>query len=200
MNVRTVGFVLVFKIAAFVIPLGFDTFSVAMMLGLHGKRPFRPALTFACFEAVMPLIGLLLGRRVGARFETRTVVLGGVVLFGVAVCMLKETVEGEGEASKLAFTSLRTTVLAGIGISMDELAIGFPMGVSGLPIPETIAAIALQAFIVTYVGIMAGARLGATFGRRTSKLAAVVAAVSFGVLGAYLIAQRLVRGRPKSSQ
>jgi len=197
LNVRTGGFALIFKIAAFVIPLGFDTFSVAMMLGLHGKRPFRSALTFAFFEAVMPLVGLLLGRLVGARFETPAAVLGGVVLFGVAVCMLKETLEGEGEASKLAFTSLRTTALAGIGISMDELAIGFPMGVSGLPIPETIAAIALQAFIVTYVGIVAGARLGAALGRRTSKLAAVVAAVAFGVLGVYLIAQRFVLGLPE---
>ena len=188
---------MIFKIAAFVIPLGFDTFSVAIMLGLHGNRPFRPALTFAFFEAVMPLVGLLLGRLVGARFETSAALLGGVALFGVAVCMLKEILEGEGKASKHAFTSLRTTALAGFGISMDELVIGFPMGASGLPIPETIAAIALQAFIVTYVGIVAGARFGAALGRRASKMAAVVAAVAFGVLGIYLIAQRFVPTLPE---
>jgi putative Mn2+ efflux pump MntP len=188
---------LIFKIAAFVIPLGFDTFSVAMILGLYGMRPFRPALTFAFFEAVMPLVGFLLGRLVGARFERPAVVFGGVVLIGVAAYMLKETIEGEGEARKLAFTSLRTTALVGFGISMDELAIGFPMGVSGLPIPETIAAIALQAFIVTCVGIVAGARFGAALGERTSYLAAVVAAVAFGVLGVYLIAQRFVPGLPE---
>lgn len=179
---------MIFKIAAFVIPLGFDTFSVAMMLGLYGIRPFRPASTFAFFEAVMPLVGLLLGRLVGARFETPAVVLGGIVLFGVAVYVLKET--PEGEAGKLAFTSLRTTALAGFGISMDELAIGFP-------IPETIAAIALQAFIVTYAGMVAGARFGAALGQRTSCLAAVVAAVAFGVFGVYLIAQRFVPGLPE---
>jgi manganese efflux pump family protein len=190
---------LIFRIAVFVIPLGFDTFSVAVMLGLHGKRPFQPALTFAFFEAVMPIVGLLLGRLVGARFELPAAVFGGVALLGMAACMLREILEGEreGGASKLAFTSVRTTVLAGFGISMDELAIGFPMGVSGLPIPETIAAIALQAFIVTYVGIVAGARFGAAFGRRASKLAAVVAAVAFGVLGVYLIAQRFVPGLPE---
>jgi putative Mn2+ efflux pump MntP len=80
---------------------------------------------------------------------------------------------------------------------MDELAIGFPMGASGLPIPETIAAIALQAFIVTYVGIAAGAHFGAALGQRTSYLAAVVAAVAFGVLGVYLIAQCFVPGLPE---
>jgi len=134
---------------------------------------------------------------IGAAIETPAIVLGGVVLFGVAVCMLKGAFEEEGEASKFAFTTLRATALAGIGISMDELAIGFPMGVSGLPIPETIAAIALQAFIVTYVGIVAGARVGAALGRRASKLAAVVAAVAFGVLGVYLIAQRFVPALPE---
>jgi len=188
---------LIFKIAAFVIPLGFDTFSVAVMLGPRVTRPFRAALTFAFFEAAMLLAGLLVGRLVGARFETLAAVLGGVVLFGVAVCMLKETLEGDSEVSKLAFTSLRATALVGFGISMDELAIGFPMGVSALPIPETIAAIALQAFVVTYLGILAGAGFGAALGRRSSKLAAIIAAAAFGVLGVYLIVQRVVPGLPE---
>ena len=184
-----------FKIAAFVVPLGFDTLAVAVLLGLRGIRPFRPALTFAFFEAVMPLIGLLVGRLVGARFETPAVVLGGVVLLGVAIYMLKEALEDE--ASEASFTTVRMAAIAGFGISMDELAIGFPMGTSGLPIPETIGAIAAQAFIVTYLGIFAGSRLGAGLGRRASKLAGIVAAGGFGILALYLIAQRFVPGLPE---
>jgi hypothetical protein len=49
------------KIAAFVVPLGFDTLAVAIALGLRGLGPLRAALAFAFFEAVMPLVGLLLG-------------------------------------------------------------------------------------------------------------------------------------------
>lgn len=185
------------KVAAFVVPLGFDTLAVAVMLGLQGVRPLRPALTFAFFEAVMPLIGLLLGRLIGARFETLAVVLGGLVLLGVALYMLKEALEDQDETDKLSFGTMRTAALAGFGISVDELAIGFPMGTSGLPVPETLIAIAIQAFAVTLVGIVAGARLGATLGQRTSRLAGVVAAVAFGVLGAYLIVQRFVPGLPE---
>src|ERR1700682_2690328 len=117
-------------------------------------KPLRPALTFAFFEAVMPLIGLLLGRIVGARFETPAVVVGGVVLLAGAAYIAKEALEDEDEAKKLSFTSLRTAMVAGFGISMDELAIGFPMGTSGLPVPETLGAIAVQTLIVTYVGIV----------------------------------------------
>ncbi len=183
-------------IAAFVVPLGFDTLAVAIALGLHGMRPLRPALTFAFFEAVMPLVGLFVGRVAGARFETPSVVLGGIVLVGVAAYILKEAMEDEDEAAGLSFTSMRTAALAGFGISMDELAIGFPMGTSGLPIPQTIGAIAAQTLAVTYGGIVLGKRLGETFGRRTSRFAGIIAAVAFGLLGIYLIAQRFVPGLP----
>lgn len=80
---------------------------------------------------------------------------------------------------------------------MDELAIGFPMGTSGLPIPSTIAAIEIQTFVVTYVGIVAGKRLGESFGRRTSRIASFVAGITFGLLGIYLIGQRFVSSFPE---
>jgi putative Mn2+ efflux pump MntP len=180
---------LLFKIVAFVIPLGFDTAAVAVLLGLRGIHPLKPALTFAVFEAVMPLIGLWLGRAIGARYEAIAPVLGGLILLGVAGHLLKEVLAAEDERADLSFTTMRTAALAGLGISMDELAVGFPMGTSGLPIARTIAAIAVQTFVVTYFGILIGKRLGAKLGRTTSRIAGLVAAAAFAVLGAYLIAQ-----------
>jgi len=180
---------LLFKIAAFVIPLGFDTATVAVLLGLRGIRPLKPALTFALFEAVMPLVGLWLGRAIGARYEAMAAVLGGLILLGVAGRLLKEVLEEEDETKNLSFGTIGAAALAGLGISMDELAVGFPMGTSGLPIPQTIAAIALQTFVVTCGGILAGKRLGAKLGRKTSRIAGLVAAAAFAVLGAYLVAR-----------
>lgn len=180
---------MILKIAAFVVPLGFDTLAVAVILGLRGLGPLRPAVVFALFEAVMPLFGLLLGHYVGVKFETPAVVAGGLVLLGVSAYMLKEALEDRGEGERLSFASPRLAMLAGVGISMDELAIGFPMGTTGLPIPTTIASIGIQAFIVTFLGVIVGARLGETFGRRTSRVASVAAASAFALLGIYLIAR-----------
>jgi putative Mn2+ efflux pump MntP len=188
---------LLLKIAAFVLPLGFDTLAIAVIPGLRGFHPLRPALTFTLFEAAMPLIGLLLGRLIGARYESAAVVLGGVVLLGVAIHMLKEALEGREEAAELSFATMRTGAFAGFGVSMDELAVGFPMGTSGLPVTETIAAIAAQAFVVTYLGILAGTRFGETLGRRSSRLAGLIAALAFAVLAIYLIAQRFLPGLPQ---
>ncbi|MEA2666558.1 MAG: manganese efflux pump family protein [Candidatus Eremiobacteraeota bacterium] len=184
-------------LALFVVPLGFDTLAVAIALGVRGTAPLRPALVFALFEALMPLIGLVLGRVAGARFATPAAVVGGLVLLAVAASVFKEALENEDEAASLSFGSLRTAVLAGLGISMDELAVGFPMGTSGLPVPQTIAAIALQAFVVTYAGIALGARIGAAFGRRASRGAGFIAAGAFALLGLYLIAQRLLPALPE---
>ena len=188
---------MLYKIIAFVIPLGFDTAAVSVLLGLRSIHPLRPALTFAIFEAVTPLIGLWLGRVIGARYETMASVVGGLILLGVAGHILKEVQEEDEEAADLSFSTMRTAALAGLGVSMDELAVGFSMGASGLPVPGTIAAIALQTFVVTYVGILIGKRLGAKLGRRTSRIAGLVAAAAFGVLGAYLVAQRFVPWLPE---
>ena len=189
---------MIVKIAAFVVPLGLDTFAVAIALGLRGLGPLRPALAFALFEALMPLIGIVLGRLVGARFETIAVVTGGVVLLGVAASMIKEIGKEDDEAADLSFSSLRGAMLAGFGISMDELAIGFPMGASGLPVVETLAAIAIQTFLVTFVGIWLGKQMGTLFDARVSRAANYAAAVAFALLGCYLIAQRFIPGLPQT--
>ena len=161
-------------------------------------RPLRPAATFTVFEAVMPLIGLLIGRLVGAPVETPAVVVGGIVLLGVAIYMFKESARtgGRGREARVHYTA-NGGAFAGFGLSMDELAIGFPMGTSGLPAPETIGAIAAQTFVVTFVGILVGRRLGANLGRRASTFAGIAAAVGFEVLAVYLIAQRFVPGLPE---
>jgi putative Mn2+ efflux pump MntP len=134
---------------------------------------------------------------IDVRYETMATVLGGLILLGIAGHLLKEVLEQKDETADLSFSTMRAAALAGLGISMDELAVGFPMGTIGLPIPQTIAAIALQTFVVTYVGIFAGKRLGAKLGRKTSRIAGLVAAAAFAVLGAYLTAQHFVPWLPE---
>ena len=185
------------KLLVFVVPLAFDTLALALALGFRGIGPFRPALTFMVFEAAMPLVGLFIGYFAGARIETPAVVLGGIVLIAVGAHIAKEATEDEDETSGVSFASLRTSIAAGFGISMDELTIGFPMGTSGLPLVSVIAAIAVQAFVVTFSGVLLGRHLGARFERRASSMARIIAGVAFVLLGVYLIAQRFVRWLPQ---
>lgn len=118
------------RIVAFVLPLGLDTLAIAIALGLQGERPLRPALLFVAFETTMPLIGIVIGRVVGLWFETPAAYLGGLILLGVGIHTVSEARHRENQVQRFAFGSLRGIILAGLGISMDEIAggSGFHLG------------------------------------------------------------------------
>src|SRR5579864_3295037 len=110
-----------FAIAAFVIPLGFDTLAVSIALGLRGIQPLRPALLFAAFEVTMPLAGIGLGRYMGARVESLAGYLGAIIVIGVGLHTLHEAFGHEDDTGRFSFRGVRGMVAAGLGISTDEI-------------------------------------------------------------------------------
>jgi manganese efflux pump family protein len=182
------------RIAAFVLPLGFDTFAVAVALGLRGLHPLGPALLFSLFETVMPLIGILVGRYVGLRFGTLAVYIGAIILVAIGIHTLRETLGRDKETPSLSFESVRGIFLAGLGISTDEIAMGFPLGALGLPIIAVLTAIAVQAFFVTAAGILVGRRIGMALGRMASRIAGIAAGAAFLFLGIYVLVERILSG------
>ena len=183
------------RIVAFVLPLGLDTLAIAIALGLQGQRPgqrpLRPALLFVVFETTMPLIGIVIGRVVGLWFETPAAYLGGLILLVVGLHTVREARDRENEGQRFALDSLRGIILAGLGISMDEIAIGFPLGALRLPIGAVLGAIAIQTFLVTMGGILIGRKINQRLGKQTSQLAGIAAGAAFLLLGSYLILERL---------
>jgi putative Mn2+ efflux pump MntP len=177
----------VFKIVAFVLPLGLDTLAIAIALGLRGLNPWRPAITFAIFEGVMPIFGIVLARIIGLWFETAAVVFGGIILIGIGFHAIHEATRGEEGAEGVSFSSFRASFVAGLAISTDELAIGFPLGASGLPIATVLIAITTQTLFVTALGIAVGNRVGSALGVRASRYAGVAAGIAFSAVGLWLI-------------
>jgi putative Mn2+ efflux pump MntP len=180
------------RIVAFVLPLGLDTLAIAIALGLQGQRPLRPALLFVVFETTMPLIGIVIGRVVGLWFETPAAYLGGLILLAVGLHTVREARYRENEVQRFPLDSLRGIILAGLGISMDEIAIGFPLGALRLPIAAVLGAIAIQTFLVTMGGILIGRQINQRLGKQTSRLAGIAAGTAFLLLGSYLILERFV--------
>ena len=178
------------RIAAFVFPLGLDTLALAVALGLRGIKPLRPAVVFAVFEGVMPLAGVALGSLISAAFGVAALYIGAAILIGLGVHSIREAGEIAENAARFNFASLRSAALAGFAISTDELAFGFPLGSSGLPVAPVLLLVALQAFIVSYAGIALGRWLGA----RCSRLAELAAGVTFIALGVYLVLDTLLLG------
>jgi manganese efflux pump family protein len=79
-------------------------------------------------------------------------------------------------------------LLLGVGISLDELAIGFTLGLLWLSAALVIVRIALQAFIVTQLGL----RLGNRLSERLREAAELLAGAALTGLGLALLAEQLL--------
>jgi putative Mn2+ efflux pump MntP len=76
----------------------------------------------------------------------------------------------------------------GVSISLDELAIGFSLGLARLPATPVIIAIGVQAFAAAQLGLWLGARVGERFREAAER----VAGIALIALGLFLIAERLL--------
>ena len=77
----------------------------------------------------------------------------------------------------------------GISISLDELAIGFGIGLTHLPTVAVIVAIALQALVAAQLGLAVGAKIAERWRERAEQ----VAGIALILLGGYLLTEQLVR-------
>jgi putative Mn2+ efflux pump MntP len=183
---------MVVKLVALVLPLGLDTFAVAAALGLADASPgrrWRLALVFTGFEAGMPLVGLGLGAPLGHAIGGAAdyVAIGVLLAFGIYTLVSPE--EGEDETlGKLRRMRGFGAIVLGITISLDELAIGFTLGLLRLPVVLVIVLIAVQAFVAAQVGLHLGARLGEGAREGAERLAGV-ALVGVGI---FLLAEKVL--------
>ncbi len=183
------------KLMALVLALGMDTLVVSVSLGTtepNRSTRRRLAVTFAAAEGIMPLIGLALGRALGSLMGHWTIVVGVAALFAVGAWMVffeddddddavpptrDDAVEAAVEARRqLHPTAGWPLVALALSVSLDELAVGFSMGLVGIPIWLTVALIAGQAMGLTYVGLSAGRWLKPYLGEWAEKAAGLVLA------------------------
>ncbi len=176
------------KMLALVLSLGMDTLVMATSLGfIKTKGKLKIALAFACAEGLMPLIGFAIGQNAGQFIGHSASVIGGFALIGVAIWLIFFAVDVEVEklGHKLVGWALVVTALS---ISLDELAVGFSIGLIGVPVGLTIFLIAVQAFLFTTIGLTFGARLKPFFGEWSEKLAGII----LGLLGVWILIAAVV--------
>jgi manganese efflux pump family protein len=175
---------LLVKIIALVLPLTLETFAVSAALAVGGPSTgwrTRRWLLFAASEAGMPLVGLAIGRPLGAIGKAGDYV-AIALLFALAVHMLRET---EGEAATglrldrggAAISGVVALTVLTASASLDELAIGFTVGLLRLPVVPVIALIAVQAFAVSWLGMRFGVRVGERIREGAERLSGVALAL-----------------------
>lgn len=165
--------------AGLLLPLGLDTFALGAALGVAGlarQDRLRVALVLTAFEAGMPVVGLLAGRALGSAIGAWAG-YGGIaflVLTGIQLLRSSGDEAAEGARLKLLARARGVAILdLGLGISVDELTVGFSAGLLGISILLAVAWIAVQAFAATQVGFRLGGRLGEGAQEGSEKLAGI---------------------------
>jgi putative Mn2+ efflux pump MntP len=173
------------KLILFVLPLGLDTFAVSGALGVAGlprRQRLKVCLLLSGFEMAMPVVGLLAGHALGHAIGSAADFIAAAALFALGLWMLLDCDEDEaGRVSALVANSGIALLGLGISISLDELAMGFTIGLLHLSIVLAVVLIGAQAFLVAQLGLRLGARLGAS-PRATSGRVAGLALLGLGVL------------------
>ncbi len=168
---------MIVKIIALILPLSLDTFAVSVALGVSGASPrqrMRTSLLFSAFEAAMPLIGIAVGRELGNAIGGAAVYAAIGLLFALAIYSL---VTDEDEPESPFGRGLFPSIALALSISLDELTIGVAFGLLRVPLVPVVALIALQAFVLSQVGMPAGGGIGRRVREAAEHLSGVVLAM-----------------------
>ena len=187
------------------IALSMDAFSVSICQGLSTKRfSLKMALScglwFGFFQALMPLIGYLLG----AQFEQFITHIDHWIAFGlltiIGVNMIREAVEESSSSSSSSlssssssssssskFNSFKTMLILAIATSIDALAVGVTFAFLKVNIWKSVLVIGITTFLFSFFGV----KIGNVFGSRYSKTAEIVGGVILIMLGIKILVEHL---------
>ncbi|HEY0803558.1 MAG TPA: manganese efflux pump [Pseudonocardiaceae bacterium] len=178
-------------ILAFVLPLGLDSFAVAAAVGAAGRLSeparWRISALFVVFEAGMPLLGLALGAPLARVIGATASYVAAAAVVAIGAWMLLHGDDDDEKAERLVSAHGMALLGLGISISLDELAIGFSLGLTHLPLVPVIIGVGAQAFLAAQLGL----RLGNRIAERYREAAERVAGIVLIALGVYLVVERL---------
>ena len=153
------------------IGLAMDAFAVSICKGLGMKKVNKKqavviGVFFAGFQALMPLIGWILGKQF-ERYITSVdhwiaFILLGFIGGKMIVESLKKEEEEEIEKSDKPLDLKEMFILA-IATSIDALAIGITFAFLGTPIIEAIAIIGIVTFLISIGGVYVGNFFGSKY-------------------------------------
>lgn len=176
--------------------LGLDNFAAAVAIGLAGvdvRTRLRVGAVFGVFEAGMPIVGLLIGAQAAASLGHASRWLAAGLLIAVGGYFLVEGLReahvaspGRGAQPAAGSSSpdhggrppgaegLGRLVLAGLALSVDNLAVGFALGSYHTSVVIGAVTIGAVSVGLALIGLELGGRLGASAGQRGGQLAGLL--------------------------
>ena len=171
--------------------LSMDAFAVSVCKGLSVQK-VKPkhylivADYFGGFQALMPLLGYLLGVRFEAMVANVDHWIAFVLLGLIGANMVRESRAGEEKLDD-SFT-VSTMLILAVATSIDALAIGVTFAFLGVNIVEAIILIGITTGIISGVGL----KIGNVFGSRYKSKAEMAGGIVLILMGIKILVQHLL--------
>ena len=170
--------------------LAMDAFAVSLSKGVRMRRGFDVkyalilAVFFGGFQALMPLVGWLVGSRFVSVVDQYDHFIAFALLAFIGVKMIVEAVRGrdeKGNEDAPLRVDLKEILMLAVATSIDALAVGVTFGL----MPEvnvgfSVAVIGVVTFLISGCGAFIGHRFGMRF-RSGAEIAGGVMLVAIGV-------------------
>jgi len=172
--------------------LSMDAFAVSICKGLSMKRADLKAMSicgiwFGGFQALMPLIGFLLGSLFAEAIEAIDHWVAFVLLGIIGINMLKEAFSKEEEEHD-ADLSVKAMFVMAVATSIDALAVGISLAMAGdVNIVLAVTLIGVITFAMSAMGV----KIGNIFGSRFEKKAQMAGGIILILLGTKILLEHL---------
>ncbi len=158
--------------------LAMDAFAVSICKGLAVRKvTIRTmvivGLWFGVFQGVMPVIGYVAGSAFYDLISEYDHWIAFILLFLIGANMIREALsdEDEGVDDNLGF---RTMLLLAIATSIDALAVGISLAMTGDGIVEPALMIGVVTMIISMFGVWIGSRFGDRYGKKAELVGGVI--------------------------
>ncbi len=186
--------------------LAMDAFAVSITSGLAVRRvrvryALKLALSFAFFQALMPVTGWLAGIRFSEKIRTVDHWVAMLLLAAIGVKMIldtaKENVKSGGAQPAPSYAgeiNLRTLIVLAIATSIDALAVGVSFSCADVDRFSILlldaGAIGLITFLLCFPGVYIGRRFGAALRGK----AGIVGGILLIGMGVKIVVERCIAG------
>lgn len=146
------------------------------------SRQWQIALVFSCFEAVMPIVGMYIGESLAGFVGDKAKWVGVAVLALVGLYSLVKRDGAKDESQQMQQAYGSKIVFLAIALSLDNLTVGFGLGMFHAPLVVAAIVFGLVSFTMTSLGLELGRYVGRRVSISSDKLSGTVLLLAAGAM------------------
>lgn len=171
--------------------LSMDAFAVSVCKGLAMKKiTLKKAslvgLWFGAFQALMPVLGYLLGRQFERYITSIDHWIAFALLSAIGISMIREALSKEEKCANDSL-DIKTMFLLAVATSIDALAVGVTFAFLQVDILPAVSFIGAATFVLSAVGV----KIGNAFGVRYKSKAELAGGIILIFIGLKILLEHL---------